>query len=62
MEYPMQKPPNPSKLPFISHTIMKLLTQKQMIDQNAIPRAVKPTVENIIVGKLSKMQCEEHDS
>ena len=33
-----------------------------MIDQNAIPKAVKPTVENIIVGKLSKMQCEKHDS
>lgn len=53
----MQNPPSPSKFPFISHTIMKLLTQKQLIDQNAIPKAVKPTVENIIVGKLSKMQC-----
>lgn len=44
----MQKPQTPQNFHSFL-TIMKLLTQKQMMSQNAIPRAVKPTVENIIV-------------
>lgn len=40
----------------------KLLTQKQTIDQNAIPRIIKLSGENIITfGKLSWIQYEKHD-
>lgn len=40
----------------------KLLTQKQTIEQNTIPRIIKLSGENIITfGKLSWIQYEKHD-